>query len=334
MKPVERYHAVLEGRRPDYLPRIPILMGFAAREIGASYAEFASDHRVLVEANLRCAERYGLDQLSAISDPYRETTGFGGEIEYQADGPPRLLRPPLADSEDLSILRQPDPEKTPRMRDRLDAIRAFARQVGGQYSIMGWVEGPAAQAASLRGVTDFLAGLIEEEEFSCQLMDHCLETAIEFARAQVHAGADTIGIGDAIASQVGPDLYRRLILPREKQLIRAIQSDGAATRVHICGDISPLLPFMSALGTDILDVDWQVDPAAARAGVGPRTALAGFLDPVSTVSAKDPATIRGSLAGVHARAGDPFMVAAGCEIPAATPPENLLALCEPLVPAF
>ena len=30
-----------------------------------------------------------------------------------------------------------------------------------------------------------------------------------FARAQVDAGADTIGIGDAIASQVNPRIYER-----------------------------------------------------------------------------------------------------------------------------
>jgi uroporphyrinogen-III decarboxylase len=34
----------------------------------------------------------------------------------------------------------------------------------------------------------------------------------------------------------------------------------------------------------------------------------------------------------YAAAGAPFMVAAGCEIPAPTPPANLRALCAPMTP--
>ena len=48
--------------------------------IGSNYGAFASDYNVLVEANRRCAEDFGFDQLSAISDPYRETQGFGGNV--------------------------------------------------------------------------------------------------------------------------------------------------------------------------------------------------------------------------------------------------------------
>jgi uroporphyrinogen decarboxylase len=77
MTPRERYLAVLQGRRPDILPRIPVLMQFAAERIGSHYDAFASDYRVLVEANLRCAEEFGIDQLNTMSDPYRETQGFG-----------------------------------------------------------------------------------------------------------------------------------------------------------------------------------------------------------------------------------------------------------------
>ena len=45
-------------------------------------ASLRADHKVLVEANLRCVEDFGFDQVSVISDPYRETTGFGGEVEF------------------------------------------------------------------------------------------------------------------------------------------------------------------------------------------------------------------------------------------------------------
>lgn len=63
MIPKERYLARLRGETPGIVPHIPTLMQFAAEYIGSNYGAFASDHRVLVEANLRCAEQFGFDHM-------------------------------------------------------------------------------------------------------------------------------------------------------------------------------------------------------------------------------------------------------------------------------
>src|SRR4030042_1409581 len=96
MSGYERYRGVVRGEAVDCLPRLPILMAFAARFIGSNYRAFASDHRGLVEGNKRCIEAFGFDPLSVISDPYRETHGFGAEIEYPEDAVPKCVAPPLA----------------------------------------------------------------------------------------------------------------------------------------------------------------------------------------------------------------------------------------------
>ncbi len=332
MTPRERYLAVLRGARPDILPRIPILMQFAAEYIGSNYGAFASDHRVLVEANLRCAGEFGLDQLSTISDPYRETAGFGGEIEFRRDGVPICARPPLEDDRDLSRLPHPNPLEAPRMRDRVDAIRAYRERANEQYSIMGWIEGPAAEAADLRGVSSFFIDLLDDPDYARQLMARCIETGIEFARAQAAAGADTIGIGDAVASQVSAETYAELILPFERQLVAALHEMGVFVRLHICGNITHLLPGMATLGADIIDIDHLVDLGVARRLLGPRVVISGNVDPVSCVMRGPPAVVQSAVAHCHAIAGAPFMINAGCEIPAATPPAHLHALCTPITP--
>ena len=71
---------MLQREPCDTVPRTPILMQFAAEYIGSNYGAFASDYRVLVEANLRCAADFGMDQVSCISDPDRETQGFVGSF--------------------------------------------------------------------------------------------------------------------------------------------------------------------------------------------------------------------------------------------------------------
>ena len=328
MNSLGRYLGVLKGERVDFLPRLPILMQFAAEYIGSNYGAFASDYRVLVEANLRCAGDFGFEQVSAISDPFRETQGFGAEIVYVTDGVPRCPHPPLEHSKDLSSLKRPDPLLSERMLDRVNAVRTYKEQVGGEYSIMGWIEGPAAEAADLRGATNFLIDLLDDEPFAAELMDLCLKVGIDFGRAQVEAGADTIGIGDAIASQVSPDLYERLIQPREKKMVQALKSMGVTVRLHICGDTTHLLPGISELGIDIMDVDHMVDMSTVRRELGEDMVLAGNIDPVGAVRLGTPGSITESIRNIYREVGNPYMVTAGCEIPPGTPEENLKALCE------
>ena len=222
----ERYMAVLRGEEADILPRLPILMQFAAEFIGSNYGAFASDCRVLVEANLRCVDHFGFDQVSAISDPFRETQGFGAQIEFVRDGVPRCVKPPLEDDRDFANLAEPDPHSSERMLDRVRAVEAFKDAVGGTYSILGWIEGPAAEAADLRGVTNFLMDTVMEPDYANDLMARCVDVGIEFARAQVEAGADTIGVGDAIASQVSADTYEQMILPHEQRLLEGVRDAG------------------------------------------------------------------------------------------------------------
>lgn len=329
MNGYQRYMATLEGKPVDFPARTPILMQFAAEFIGSDYAAFASDHRVLVEANVACAREFGIDQLSCISDPYRETHGFGSKITYVKNGPPHSTHP-LQETKDLSVLSTPDPHRSERMLDRVMAAELYHKHHHGEYSILGWVEGPVAEAADLRNLMPFLIDLLDDEPFACELMDLCTETAIRFARAQLEAGADTIGIGDAIASQVGPDTYEELIQPREKRLVQAIHAMGGKVKLHICGNTTHLLPGIADLGVDVLDVDYKVDLATVRAAVGPKVALAGNMDPVSMILNGTPETIREAVRKAVGEAGHPYLVNAGCEIPSGTPAANLRALCEAL----
>jgi len=327
MNGYQRYLGVLRRQPVDIVPRTPILMQFAAEHIGSDYGGFASDHRVLVEANVRCAQDFGIDQVSCISDPYRETHGFGARIEYVSDGVPRSTHP-LADTKDLAQLLRPHPLRSARMLDRVRAVEEYQARCGGEYSILGWVEGPAAEAADLRGVLAFLIDLKRDGRFAGELMDLCVDVGIDFARAQIAAGVDTIGIGDAIASQVSPGLYEALIQPREKRLVAAIKEMGTFVKLHICGDITHLLPGIADLPIDILDVDHMVDMRAVRAHVGPDIVITGNIDPVGGVKDGTTDSIREAVRRAYGQVGNPYLINAGCEIPAGTPPRNLRALCE------
>lgn len=324
----ERVLAMLEGRTVDRLPCMPITMQFAADRIGRPYRDYATDHRVLVEAQLRVVEEFGIDHVSGISDPTREAEACGAAILYPADSPPAIdeSAAALADRGRLAGLKVPDP-LAGRMGDRMQAIALFRERVGGEKLIEGWIEGPCAEAADLRGINHLMTDFIDEPEFVRDLFEFVLEMELAFARAQVEAGADIVGIGDAAASLVGPRIYEQLVEPYERRLIDGVKGLGVPARLHICGNTRRVLAGMGRVGAAIVDLDYFSPVAEARAAMGPGQVLLGNIDPVRVLRNGTAEGVAEAIAQCHREAGPRYIVGAGCEVPRDTPVENLAALC-------
>ena len=328
MTPRERVFARLEGKPVDRIPNLNIIMQFSAWQSGKRYREYVSDFRVLTACDLAASEKFGIDLLCAISDPMREAEGFGAEVVLPEDGVPYSPVPLLcefAQAKDLKAIR---PEESARMADRIAAVEEFRRLAGEEYAVCGWVEGAFAECCDLREISEFLMDVMVEDPDEIHALLHIVnEQAIAFALAQVRAGADMIGIGDAACSLLSPDLYRRFALPYEKRLIEEIHRAGARTKLHICGNTTALLPDLATTGTDIFDVDWMVDlKAAVRAFEPVGILISGNYDPVSVLLQGTPDGISERVRACAEIYGNRGFCAAGCEVPPATPAENLLAV--------
>ena len=329
MNGYQRILAKLDGRPTDSLPLMPITMMFAADQIGVHYGRYARDHRVLVEGQLATAERFGLDYVSCISDPAREAADCGAALAWFDDQPPAIVEEQarLADKAGLARLEPPDPHGGGRMTDRIRAAALFRERCGGRLLIEGWVEGPCAEAADLRGINTLMLDFFDDPGFVRDLFGFTVELALNFARAQIEAGVDLVGIGDAAASLVGPELYEEFVWPFEQKLVAGIRAAGGRTRLHICGNTRRMLGGMGRLGCDIVDLDYPVPMAEGRVQVGSQVLL-GNLNPVAVLRNGTPEAVKAAVRQCHAAAGPRFIVGAGCEVPRDTPEANLRALCE------
>lgn len=330
MNSSERVERRLKGLPVDRPPNFDILMMRAAHYIHQPLRRYYLDYRVLVAANLAVLEDFHLDLVQAISDPYREAADLGLQVEFPEDGLPVPRQPLLADPAGLGRLSLITPAAGRRMSDRLEAIRVFRQQVGDEVPVMGWVEGALAEAADLRGVARLLEDLYDRPEWVTGLVEFCVALEIEFARAQVEAGATIIGLGDAICSQVSPKMYRQFALPYEQRIFAAVHQLGAVARLHICGNTSRILPDMAASGADIIDLDWMVDFAQAARTFGSQAAPCGNFDPVQVMLQGSPAEVRRAVRACLEAGGSRSFSAAGCEIPEGTPVENMLVQSEVL----
>ena len=320
--------AHLAGEPVERLPAMPITMMFAARVAGVRYIDYCRDHRVLARAQLAVADRFGFDHVSCISDPAREASDLGARVEWFDEQPPAIDESValLAAKPDLAALRRPDPRGGGRMTDRLLAVEVLRAADGPPRLVEGWVEGPCAEAADLRGINTLMLDFLDDPSFVQDLFGFTTEIAMAFARAQVDAGADIIGVGDAAASLVGPEIYEEVVVPHEQRLIDHIHAVGGRARLHICGNMRRSVGPMSRLGADIVDLDSLVPLDEARAAAGPDQVLLGNLNPVTELLTSTPAEVARAIERCHRQAGSRYIVGAGCEIPAATPPENVDAL--------
>jgi MtaA/CmuA family methyltransferase len=325
----ERILALLDGQPIDRIPLMPITMMYAADHIGQPYGRYASDFRVLVEGQTKTAEAYAFDYVSCISDPAREAADCGADVQLFDDQPPAIneMNALLGDKATLKNLEIPDPLLSGgRMHDRVQAAALFRQQDGGGRLIEGWIEGPCAEAADLRGINTLMLDFYDDPGFVHELFEFVLQMGLRFARAQIEAGVELMGVGDAAASLVGPQIYRDFVWAYEKRLVDGLHEMGCKVRLHICGNINKILEPIGRLGCDIVDLDFFVPVADARAAMGPEPVLLGNLHPVRLLRDGTPEAIEAAVAQCHREAGPRYIIGAGCEVPRGTPHENLLAL--------
>jgi uroporphyrinogen decarboxylase len=335
MTPKERIYAIIKGASYDRPAVTPIFMAWSANFIGRTYRDYYLDGDVLVQAQLAVTKAFNLDQISAISDPWREASAYGMEFEYPPDGvgkPKDLL---IKTQDDISKVKPFDIENAQRTKQRIESVRKMAAEVGQTHSVLGWVEGPLAEYADLRGVENTFLDLVDRPEMFIKAGRIIIQNAIAFAAAQVKAGADMIGIGDAVASLIAPDMYKEFVLPLEQKLIAAIHSArgrltaeaGAAVKLHICGNIKNHISYMAQSGADIIDVDWMVPLAKARELVGPEVTLCGNFNPAGVLFEGSPQDVADAARQCLKAGGYKFILMPGCEVPPPTPEKNIRAFC-------
>jgi len=324
----ERLESLLTDGKPHGKNPLfsPILMHFAARFAGYTYGEFASDYKALVESNLKCLDFFDLDTVGLISDPYRETSAFGARIEFIDEGVPRCLDTIIKSLGDVEALKIPDIYKAVRTLDRIRAAETLSRATQGNIPVIGWIEGPLAEACDLAGISEMLMQLLIGPDFARILLEKTTIMAKAFAKAQIEAGCQVIGMGDAICSQISVRDYQMYVKDRHREIVEYVHEKGGYVKLHICGNINHLLPDIKDVRPDILDLDSMVDMDQAHKILGDTMIRCGNINPVSI---KDSTTERVTALTedlIEKEQERRFILSGGCEIPVQTPVENLLAM--------
>ena len=332
MTGTERVKAVVAGGDFDRPPVAPMMMLFAGRYAGIPFGNYCRYGGKMAEAQLKTMRGLGTDILLTCSDPAREVIDIAGEesVRWFEDQPPAIIEEAaaLSDKSRLRTFRKPNPSKQGRMNDRVKAIEILVQEAKGEAEIIGWVEGALALAAELRGINNIMYDFMDDPDFVEELLDFCAEVAIDYAKIQADAGVDTIGMSDAAASMIGPELYERYLFPRQMRILSAVRSYGVMTRCHMCGYTDPLLSLMKKLPVDIYEIDFKTGAAAARKALGPDRVLCGNISTVGPLLHGNPSEVIAEAEQCHGILGRRSMVSPGCEVSPISPVANVRAMVD------
>lgn len=336
----ERVIRAIERRPTDVLPAAPFMFDLAANFYGVSVGEFASDGRVMADAQLALHEELDQDVIFVGVDNYYIADGFGCTIDVPDDEIPHLGEPAVEHIADVYSLSVPNPHTDGRMPVMLEATRRVREVLGDSICIRTPGTGPFALASYLVGTQNFLVevGLAEvgmpdaDPDAIHHALDLAADALIAFGKACWDAGSDLLHCGDSLAScdMISPKQYVKWAFPYQKKVISAWKDYGARTLLHICGDATKVLEWYADTGADVVEIDHKVDLAYAKQTIGDRTCLLGNVDTVFPLLLGTPDDVRTASEQciADAAAGGAYMLGSGCMVSRDTPIENVTAMVE------
>lgn len=332
MTSLERCMAVLNGETPDVLPIVPQSFMLAVETANMQICEVNKDGKKMAQAHIISQEKYGYDGCVIDFDDATIAEAVGAKVIFR-DNDPAIVdeaQPVLKDLRDVYDMQLPDPEKSGRMCEWLEATRTLTESIGDHVFVMGRADqGPFSIACLLRGTTQFMMDLLtEDKQLIDDVLEYCRKISAVFAKAQKDAGAHATSIGDAFAGPnlISPDMYRQFALEPEKRLVKEVQDYGIPFSIHICGNTNGIIADMGTTGAKILEIDWQLDIAKAREIVPASTILMGNIDPSYPLVIGTPADVDLAVKKlIEATKGRGHIISSGCAMGRNTPPENFRA---------
>ena len=155
---------------------------------------------------------------------------------------------------------RPDPPETnAKLREQAKHLYENTEYALVGSAIIGG--GIFEQPARTMGLENFLMALLTEPAFADRLMGQITDIYIESCNSyldQVGEYLQVFTYWDDLNSQAGwmisPDIYKRLIKPKQQRLVEAIKSKtDAKLFFHGCGAVSELIPHLIDLGFDIVN---------------------------------------------------------------------------------
>jgi len=223
-----------------------------AKELGLSIREYFSRAENVVEGQLRMWTKYHHDCIYGFFYAPIEVEAWGGEVIYSDDGPPNSGRPFVRRAEDIKSLEMPKVKETACLVKVLKAIEMLKTKVGNDAPIIGVVMSPFSLPVMQMGFDKYIELMYEQPKLFDRLMKVNEEFCVEWANAQLEAGATAICYFDPVSSTtiLPREIYLKTGFEVAKQTLARI---NGPTATHMAsGRCLPIIDDIAQTGTAIV----------------------------------------------------------------------------------
>ncbi len=303
---------------------LPILSFPSVSLLGITVRELISDSDRQAEGMKLVAERVNAAAAVSLMDLSVEAECFGATVRVSDEEVPTIVGRLVNDEDEANELAVPAVGSA-RSGLYVESIRKAVELITDRPVLAGII-GPFSLAARLLDVTEIMMDCYDEPDMVHIVLEKCTAFLIEYAKAYKAAGANGIMMAEPVSGLLSPALEEEFSSPYVKQIVEAVQDEEFVVIYHNCGDnVLRMTESILSTGADAYHFGNSIDMADMMAKMPADVVVMGNVDPAGVLRQGTPETVRAATLEVMNKCCSypNFVISSGCDIPPATPWENL-----------
>jgi uroporphyrinogen decarboxylase len=245
-----------------------------------TFLELCKNPALCAEVMITAVNRLGVDAAIIFSDLLPILEPMGLELEFTpGDGP--AIHNPLREAGDLARFREL--ESIEPLSFVTETVALTRAGLPDQIPVIGFAGAPftlASYAIEGGGSRNYLhtkALMFRDAGVWHEIMARLARAVTLYLNAQIAAGAQAVQLFDSWVGCLGPDDYRRFVLPHTKATIDGLMPGVPV--IHFAAGNPALLALAAEAGGRVMGIDWRIALDDAWRAVGHDRAVQGNLDP-------------------------------------------------------
>ena len=263
---------------------------------------------------------------------------FGGKVDASGVGAPIGVEPSFDDPAEQIPDLTDDEIREKLLGDyyvqcMLRQIRATKELAGDEIPLMSGHDGPLTACGVLIGMAEIMIALAMEEPWVEKLLDLAVRCIAIYSDLMVEAGADILNCCDPVSSgdMLSVEMFEQFVVPALAKYNEKRVHKDVPVLVHICGNSGTRVEYIRDFGAKFFSVDSMVDIEDMVKKCDHRMVMVGNINPSEVMMCGTPADVYNRTTELLeiAKANDGGIIpCTGCELPADSPLENILAMCK------
>ena len=294
-----------------------------------TFLDLCKNPQLCSEIMCTAVKRLGVDAAIIFSDLLPILEPMGLELEFAKGEGPVIYNPVRAPADVDRVLELDD---LGALDFVFETVRQTRADLPKDMPLIGFAGAPFTLASytieggSSRNYLHTKTLMYRDEGAWRTLMERFVRAITRYLNAQIAAGAQCVQLFDSWVGCLGPDDYRRYVLPYLKQIIADI-IPGVPVINFATGNPA-LLPLLAEAGGSVIGVDWRVRLDDAWRTIGYDRAVQGNLDPLVLLADRAEIRRRAQLVLDQAAGRPGHIFNLGHGVLQQTPVDNAIALVD------